>query len=175
MELKKAIEDRRSIRKFKTDAVSDNLIEELLNSAILAPSPKNRQPWKVSILKDEKKNKIADMMLDWREKNNGKMTMKMTANVIKEAPILLLVYREGKGEEKDHEMVSIGAFIEHICLAATDMNLGSLWIGYVCYIEQEINEYLHISNSELVSAVSIGYPNEYPSKRPRRELKDILI
>ena len=175
MELKNSIEERRSIRKFKDEHVADNLIEELLNYAILAPSPKNRQPWRISILKDEKKNKIADMMLDWREKNKGKMTMKVTANVMKEAPILLLVYREGKEEEKDHEMISIGAFIEHICLAATDMGLGSLWIGYVSYIEEEINEYLNIDNLELVSAISIGYPDEFPNKRPRKELKEILL
>jgi len=176
MELDKVIEERRSIRKFKTDDVNDEIIKKILNNAILSPSAKNRQPWKIAILKSEKKNKISEMLIDWKEKNSGRMTMKLTASVIAQAPVLLLVYREnGEDQDKDHDMVSIGSAIEHICLTATDLGLGSLWIGYVSYIEKEINEYLHINNMELVSAISIGYSDEHPEKRPRKSLQEILI
>jgi len=175
MELQKAIEERRSIRKFKSDEVSYDLIEKILNNVVLAPSAKNRQPWRIVILQGEKKDRVSDIMLDWREKNNGKMSMKVTAEVMKQAPVLLLVYKDGEEEDKDHDMISIGGAIEHICLTATDLGLGSLWIGYVSYIQKEINKYLNINNLELVSAISIGYSDEYPNKRPRKELKDILL
>ena len=176
MELNKVIEERRSIRKFKPDDVSDEIIEKILNNAILSPSAKNRQPWKIAILKGEKKNKISEMLLELQQKQHGKMTMKLTANVMAEAPVLLLIYREGEEEQdKDHDMISIGSAIEHICLTATDLGLGSLWIGYVSHIEKEINDYMHINNMQLVSAVSIGYPDEHPAKRPRKTLEEILI
>lgn len=41
------IENRRSIRKFKSDEISREVIENMIYSATLAPSAKNRQPWKV--------------------------------------------------------------------------------------------------------------------------------
>lgn len=42
----KEISDRRSIRKYKEDAVNKADIEIILKAGILAPSAKNRQPWK---------------------------------------------------------------------------------------------------------------------------------
>ena len=176
MELNKVIEERRSIRKFKPDDVSDEFIEKILNNAILSPSAKNRQPWKIAILKGAKKHKIAEMLLEHQEKQNGKATMKVTANVMADAPVLFLVYRDARDEQdKDHDMISIGSAIEHMCLTAADLGLGSLWIGYVSNIEKEINDYMHINNMQLVSAVSIGHPDEHPAARPRKTLEEILI
>ena len=40
------IENRRSIRKYKSDEIERKLIEEIIYSASLAPSAKNRQSWK---------------------------------------------------------------------------------------------------------------------------------
>ena len=51
MELNKAIENRISIRKYKIIDVPNEIIEELINYARLAPSAKNRQPWKFMIIK----------------------------------------------------------------------------------------------------------------------------
>ena len=47
------IEDRRSIRKYKPDAIERKLIEEIIYSASLAPSAKNRQPWKFIVYQGE--------------------------------------------------------------------------------------------------------------------------
>lgn len=44
------IENRRSIRKYKEDKISKKLLEEIIYSATLAPSAKNRQPWNFVIL-----------------------------------------------------------------------------------------------------------------------------
>ena len=59
MELKEAIEKRRSIRKYEEKDVPEALLEDLIRCATLAPSGHNRQPWKFQIIKGELKNKIA--------------------------------------------------------------------------------------------------------------------
>lgn len=64
MQLKEAIENRRSIRKYKCEEVPNELIEELIECARLAPSAKNRQPWEFLIVKNNTKNEIADIMLE---------------------------------------------------------------------------------------------------------------
>ena len=53
LKTKEAIEKRRSIRKFKNKRISDEIIMELLESARLAPSGCNAQPWRFKIVKDE--------------------------------------------------------------------------------------------------------------------------
>ena len=69
MELKLVIANRRSIRRFKKYEVNDQQVREILESARLAPSAKNRQPWKFILLRNEKKDAIADIMIRWSEDN----------------------------------------------------------------------------------------------------------
>ena len=47
------IENRRSIRKYRSDEIDRKLIEEIIYSATLAPSAKNRQPWKFIVYQGE--------------------------------------------------------------------------------------------------------------------------
>ena len=58
------IENRRSIRKYKPDEIERKLIEEIIYSASLAPSAKNRQPWKFIVYQSEEKDKLVDVMPD---------------------------------------------------------------------------------------------------------------
>ena len=183
MDLLEVIKNRRSIRKYKDKEVSSKLVEDLIQCARLAPSAKNRQPWKFVIVKDNIKNQIADMMIQ-KEENatinlekqiyNYKSSVKATAKIMKEAPILILVFKENEDNWITGDTLSIGASIEHICLKATDLGLGSLWIRDIVYTQKEIAKLVNHEDMELISAISIGYPNEEPKQRPRKELKEIL-
>ena len=54
------IENRRSIRKYKADKINKELIEDIIYSATLAPSAKNRQPWKFIVYQGKEKEKLVD-------------------------------------------------------------------------------------------------------------------
>ena len=58
----KEISDRRSIRKYKEDAVNKADIETILKAGIVAPSAKNRQPWKYYVYAGNGKNKLLECM-----------------------------------------------------------------------------------------------------------------
>lgn len=183
MELKEAINKRRSIRKFKSLDVSKELIEDLIACARLAPSAKNRQPWKFLIVQDDIKNQIADMMIGKEESSKISLEMKIynahssvesTAQIIKEAPILILVLKKYDDNWIIGDSLSIGGAIEHICLRATDLGLGSLWIRDIVHTQKEIAKLVGYEDMELISAISIGYPNENPNQRPRKNLDEIL-
>ena len=145
MELKKTIYNRRSIRKYIDIDVPNKLIEDLINCARVAPSAKNRQPWKFLIAKKEIKNRIADLMLEKeenrdtrdisleRKKLNANSSVIATAQTIKQAPILILVFKQNNDKWITGDTLSIGGAIEHICLRATDLGLGSLWIRDTVY------------------------------------------
>ena len=50
-----SIEKRRSIRKYKPDKIEKSVIEEIVKAGILAPSAKNRQPWKYIVYRSLKR------------------------------------------------------------------------------------------------------------------------
>ena len=56
------IDNRRSIRKYKSDEVSREIIEDMIYSATLAPSAKNRQPWKFIVYQGKEKSELVDVM-----------------------------------------------------------------------------------------------------------------
>ena len=118
MELRETIESRRSIRHYNNKDLSKEIINDLLDCARLAPSAKNRQPWFFVVVKNELKDKIADIMIDWcKEANLDDYERKMkcpssveyTANVIKEANTLVLVFREKDDNWMIGDNLSIGA------------------------------------------------------------------
>ncbi|MDE5798603.1 MAG: nitroreductase family protein [Treponemataceae bacterium] len=55
-----AIRDRRSIRAFLDTPVNRQDIEDVLQSAVLAPSSKNRQPWKFVVVQGAAKNEMLE-------------------------------------------------------------------------------------------------------------------
>lgn len=183
MELNDAIKSRRSIRKYKEVEITNDIIEDLIESARLAPSAKNRQPWEFMIVKGIVKNEIADIMLEQLKKSkvslerklyNANSSVKATAYIMKEAPILILVFKPNEDNWIIGDSLSIGAAIEHICLRATDLELGSLWIRDIVYTQKEIAKLVGKDHMELISAISIGYPDEKPKQRTRKKLNEIL-
>ena len=184
MELYETIKNRRSIRKYKSTDISNEIIEDLINCARLAPSAKNRQPWKFIIVKDKTKNEIADIMLEKERKSkvslenkiyNVKSSVKATAQIMKEAPILILVFRPKDNNWIIGDSLSIGGAIEHICLRAIDLGLGSLWIRDIVYTQGEIANLVGENDMELISAISIGYPDQSPDYKPRKKLNEVLV
>ncbi len=174
MELVNAIESRRSIRKYQDKDVSDEQLLELIRCATLAPSGHNRQPWKFEIIRGELKNKIADTLYQ-KTIHIDNSTAPHTASIIKEAPVLIVVYlTEYNAENYLYDILSIGGSVENILLRATDMNLGSLWIGNTSLIEEELKEILS-TDLRVISTVAIGYKDQDPHARPRKLLEEVLV
>ena len=183
MELSIVVKNRRSIRKYKDINIPNEIIEDLIDFARLAPSAKNRQPWKFVIVKDKTKNEIANIMSEKEEKSkvdlktkiyNANSSVEATANIMRQAPILILVFRPKEDNWIIGDSLSIGAAIEHVCLRATDLGLGSLWIRDIVYTKKEITDLVGKSDMELISAISIGYPDENPNQRSRKKINEIL-
>ena len=180
MELKEAIKNRRSIRKFDSKKVDNSIIKEILYHGSLAPSGKNRQPWRFVVLQEneELKNKIADIMIKKANEkiNSGEenVTAGYTANIIKEAPVFIAVFNTFNDKHLNSNLQSIGACIENICLTATDMGFGSLWICDTDLARKEIEDLLGKYDMTLVAGISLGYPMQEPHARPRISIEDLV-
>lgn len=69
---------------------------------------------------------------------------------------------------------SVGAAIQNICLAAHALGLGSLWICDVFYAYEELAQWLG-QDTQMVAAVSLGYPAESPVIFSRKPLADVMV
>ena len=182
MELDKAISSRKTIRKFKKQNVPNEYLYEIIQSAMLAPSAKNRQPWRFYILDDNQKNDITNMMYDWANENKDIHTsIKGSANQMKTANKAIIIYtpnyhsKNKKTYYKKPDYLSLGAAIENMNLKCFDLGLGCTWLCDTLYIENEINNYLKIDNLEQVSTLIIGYPEEIPERRERFSIDKLLL
>lgn len=180
MDLTEAIEKRRSIRKFDTKKIDNKIIQEILYNGSLAPSGKNRQPWRFVVIQENEnlKNKISNIMLKKAEERLKKGeeigSIKNTANIIKEAPAFIVVFNCWNNKVINSNLQSIGASIQNICLSATDLGIGSLWICDIDCCFKEIEELLDKTDMSCVAGISLGYPLEEPKKRPRLSIEELI-
>lgn len=190
-----SIEERRSIRKYTNQPVEKAVIEEVIQAAALAPSAKNRQPWKYLVYAGVEKEKLLDQMEIglYREREVSPILPESafglpdaynTLRIMREAPVILVVlntngrtpYEEIDTDHRISEIcdtLSIGASIENLILKATELGLGTLWIANTFFAYPELVEYIG-TKYPLVSAIALGYPAEEPNARPRKPLEEIL-
>ena len=189
------IENRRSIRKYKPDEIERKLIEEIIYSASLAPSAKNRQPWKFIVYQGKEKDKLVDVMRHGI--NSEKMTHELmpewafaipdaenTVRIMQEAPCLIAVlntnqYTPFASIEREKRIVeicdslSIGAAVENMILTATGYGLGTLWIANTCFAYNELVQEIG-TKDQLTGVVALGYGDEAPAPRPRKAWDDVV-
>ena len=188
MQTMDAIRARRSIRKFKDEPLPEEEIRAVLHAATLAPSGKNRQPWRFIVVRGEQRAEMVQIMQEGIEKlkDQGVETgsSEWTLKVMAQAPATIFVFDPYETNDEDWErdfvdflgdtvdIQSIGAAIQTMLLAATDRGLGSLWICDVFYAYPELCEWLD-EDHLMVAAVSLGYPDEEPDARPRKAVDEV--
>lgn len=170
MDFDLVVNSRRSIRKFTDDVVSDSDILKIIECGIKAPSAKNRQPWRVKVVSLKDKDMIASFLES--KKSDDDISVLNTANVIREANKLILVFATPSYNKND--VLSIGAFIENMCLKATEMGLGSLWIANTDKVNYLIKDYFEV-DMDMISCVAIGYKNQEVHARPRKSIDEIVL
>ena len=189
------IYSRRSIRKYTSEPVSRSIIEKIIDAGRVAPSAKNRQPWKYLVYSGEAKVRLLSIMkkgIEMEEINprlplsvNGIPDAKNTLQIMENAPVVIVVLNtNGKSPfvqldaddrfTEMNDLLSIGASIENMLLKAEELNIGTLWIGNTCFAYQELMEYIG-STAELVGAIALGYKAETPAMRPRKKIEDIIV
>ncbi len=197
---KEAMEKRRSIRKFKSDPVSPLIIQELLESARMAPSGCNAQPWRFKIVEDnETKEKLAQTAYNQSFIAQAPVVMVCCADIsdyiqgtvsgaqdlgkigaLEDRIVKILCNSAEELKELSVEDIApriaanVAIAIEHIVLRALDFDLGTCWIRLMD--EEKIrNIFGWDKNIYVVALLPIGYPDESPNPRGRRSIDEILL
>lgn len=176
MDAKDCILGRRSIRKFKPDAVSHELLNEIVELASYAPSWKHTQITRYIAVEGALKDKIA---------SEGTSIYPGNGRIIANAPMLVAVtvIKNRSGFERDGsystprkdtwQMYDAGVASQTFCLAAYEKGLGSVIMGL--FDQDKVEALLGLpEDRELVALIPIGYPDESPAAPKRKSVEDLL-
>jgi len=183
--------NRRSIRDFKDEAVSDNLIQEILHETCMAPSASNQQPWRFIVihdralikrLSDESKKNLVNLIVSNSDtvsslRQYEKILRNSDFNVFYNAPCLVIIC--GKNNYR-HFVADCSLAAAYFMFAATARGLGTCWIGLGEAIESsELKKTIGLPDDyQIVAPMILGYPKKIPASSSRIEpviLREIKI
>jgi len=175
MEVLEAIKTRRSIRKYRADPIDDQTIETVLEAAHWAPSWKNTQCWRFIVVRDSSiKDKLASALSEGNP----------ATDAIRNAPVVIVACAElGKSgyqheepatDKGDWYMFDVALAMQNLVLAAHSLGLGTVHIGF--FDAKKATEILEVPEGVcVVEMTPLGYPDQEPSIRPRKELSEIVF
>jgi nitroreductase len=192
----KAIAERQGCLRYRSDPIEPDKLEAVLQAAVAAPSPANLQGWAFIVVTDSTKTKqIAHYLVEVQEQRVFRELLGMpeeyTARLMglyeefDRAPCFVFVCLEPKVEFAlpEHEavlrqwhLVSLGAAMQNLMVAATALGLGTRWFGGF-NLDNEgdwLTGLLGIPPGvEIVAATPLGYHDEPPKPRPVQELAHV--
>ena len=159
MDTFETIFSRRSVRKYKDQAIPSGDMKQILEAARQAPSSANRQPWHFCIVGDPKqKRRVAEAC-------NGQMWIADAAHIVVAVGVPELT-------EKWYR-VDVAIALQNMVLAAQSLGYGTCWIGAfdpakiksVCGIPDEL---------DVVACTPLGVPDASPAARTRKEWDEVF-
>ncbi|MFA7397209.1 MAG: nitroreductase family protein [Crenarchaeota archaeon] len=169
MEFFDAIKNRRSIRSYRKQDLTQDLISKLVAAARMAPSAGNAQPWAFIIAKENRtKQALAQAAYNQRWLEAASVVFVVCADM-KRA-------EESYGERGKtlYALQDTSAAIENILLTATSLGLGGCWMG--AFREEEVGKIIKAPpHMRPVALIPIGYPNESPPPRSRRPHSEVVL
>jgi nitroreductase len=141
----KEIAERRSVREFKTDMVSEENIIEMVKAAQFAPTAVNNRSVEFVIVKSpDMKSRICDAAIPKQQ-------------FVNEAPILIIPAIDTKKSVLPFQDLSIAS--ENIFIQAAEFGLGSVWKNLTLDQADKIKRMLNIPESYLmINIIPVGYP-----------------
>ncbi len=158
------IRTRRSIRKFTTDIVDDQILDQIVEMGTWAPSGLNNQPWKFVIVRD-------------RELRIELSRQTKYAHIIKGAPVCIAVFLDNaESYNRVKDIQAMGACIQNMLLAIHHLGLGAVWLGEILNNREAVQKILEVPEScELMAVVALGHPAERRGKGSRRSIDQVII
>jgi len=177
-EVLKAIESRRSTRKYTDEQIGEEELQTILEAGIQAPSANNSQSWHFTVIQDKEminfmSDKSKEVMLQSDNEsivNVGKSPL----NIFYSAPTIIVV--SGK-EDVSSSLVDCSAAIENMLLASESINLGTVWIGFVGFfftLSDEVKKLKLPNGYKPFYAVAIGHKSKDSIPGPSKRNKDVV-
>jgi len=189
------IRDRRSIHRYRKKQVDMQLVDQVIDAAVYAPSAHNAQPWRFFVVVDkEKKTVLAEQMAarfrhdlekDGVPVNVISKKVQRSVRVFGGAPVVVIAgidmtqmdeYPDPVRRQAEMLMAtqSLAAAIQNLLLAASAAGLGGCWYCAPLFCPAAVKAALSLPAPVLPQAlITLGYPAESPATPPRLKLDEI--
>ena len=182
MELMEGIKTRRSVRRYKPEELPRELIKEILEDALWAPSAMNTQSWKILVFSGEKQKKFNTLLEDAVKHINNRLKELFNEGMQERvhgffknlggAPhtIVVLVAKAAHDPKlQETELENGAALMYNICLSAHNKGVGSCWMSAPLWIEDIVLDYLGMKDDwKLAGVTPLGYADLIPPVPPRK-------
>ncbi|MGA2089912.1 MAG: nitroreductase family protein [Endomicrobiales bacterium] len=168
------ISQRRSVRNYLDRPVEEEKLRAVLEAAREAPSACNAQPWRfVAVIDPVLRDSVAARGLGGVVPNAWAKTAPVIIVVC--STLELLTHRVGEAVQGvSYHLIDLGIAMEHVVLKATELELGTCYIGW--FNAKPIHKLLDLSPSWKVEClITLGYPAEIPGLSSRKDLSEICI
>jgi coenzyme F420-0:L-glutamate ligase/coenzyme F420-1:gamma-L-glutamate ligase len=197
MELQEAIHTRPSIRHYRNQPISQEVIDQLLEAATWAPSAHNRQPWRFAVITTQAaKDRLADTMSERLRSDRSRdgdpieaidRDVNRSRERITSAPVVIVAclsmidmdhYPDDRRNSMERAMAmqSVAASIQNLLLTAHDLGLGACWMCAPLFCPEVVRTALDLPDDwEAQALITIGYPADQGKPKGRIDFKQQTI
>jgi nitroreductase len=162
---------------FKNDPIPNELLLELLNVAIWAPTHGNRQPWRFILYTGEGRFAFANAVIGTysaeEKEKNGAIRFEYFTTI--PAHLLIVMPEDPRQKQWEEDFAAACCLIQNFQLAAWEKGIGVVWKTNNFIFDPRFREAARIQPGEkIVGALHIGYPGLVPEARPRKPAEEML-
>jgi len=168
MDFFEVLKKRRSIRKFKPDAIPEDKLQLIYEAINSAPSAGDLQAYEVFVVRDKDKlKKLADSAFGQEFIGEAPIALVFCANPSRSR------WKYGARGEKLYSLQDATIACAYAQLAVTALGLGSVWVG--AFDEDKVRKIIGVGKDIIpIAILPIGYPDESPEPTPRRKISDLI-
>ena len=191
-----AIFNRRMIRRYTALPISRDTLVQLLDAAVRAPSPHNRQPWRFAIVMDAARVHLAQVMGDQLrqdlaadgvpteaiERDASRSYQRITGASAGILACLSMrdmdVYPDARRNAAERWMAgqAVAAASQNILLRATELGLGACWMCAPLFCGEAVSRALSLpADWEPQALITLGYPADAGRDRERLPLDEVVM
>jgi nitroreductase len=168
------MKDRRSIRKYKKEPLSDDTLTRVLEAVQCTQSWKNTQCWELVVIDDPDIRKAVQEAVP---------SLNPAHNAIVDASVLIVLCGKvnysgctnGKPDTKlgDWYMYDLGLATQNLCNCAHELGLGTVVVGW--FEHDKVKKVIELPEGyEVVTLIPLGYPDHKGSSPKRKELSEFV-
>jgi len=152
--------NRRSIRRFKNEPVSEEVVNNILEAGRRAPSATNQQPWHFVVARDHDEKEACSF--------GGFNRFATDASFV-----VVGLYKKSEAMIEKLSLMDVTIALQNMVVAAWVQEVGSCWMG--AFDERKLRDTLNLpADSRIVGAVAFGIPNESPIQPAKKSLSETV-
>lgn len=177
-----AIQNRRTIKEFRSDPIPEETLWRILDAARWAPNHRLTEPWRIAIIGTQSRETLADALASQAASSQDPGVLAKAKDEARQkvmsSPVLLAVTCRlaGNPAQQAEDLAAVCAAVQNLQLAAWGEGIGTHWnTGRVTRLP-ETSTLLELSDrgEQLVGFLYLGYPAQVPEPPKRRPIQDFV-